>query len=66
MAEEARALGLRLLSRRWDDPPHTIERMDAAIGELAALRRIAVDAEDLQALQDVLAEFVDLRERIES
>jgi hypothetical protein len=66
VAEEARALGLRLLSRRWDDPPHTIERMDAAIAELAALRRIAVDAEDLQALQDMLAEFVGVRERIES
>jgi hypothetical protein len=66
VAEEARALGLRLLSRRWDDPPHTIERMDAAIAELAALRRIAVDAEDLQALQDVLAEFVGVRERMES
>ena len=66
VAEEARALGLRLLSRRWDDPPYTIERMDAAIVELAALRRVAVDAEDLRALQDVLAEFADLRDRIES
>ena len=66
VAEEARGLGLRLLSRRWDDPPHTIERIDVAIAELAALRRVAVDAEDLQALQEVLAEFAELRDRIES
>ena len=66
MAEEARALGLRLLSRRWDAPPHTIEHLDAAIAELAKLRRIAVDAEDLQALQEVLAEVADLRDRVES
>jgi hypothetical protein len=66
VAEEARALGLRLLSRRWDDPPHTMESVEAAVAKLAALRRVAVDAEDLQALQYVLAEFADLRDRIES
>ena len=26
-------MGLRLLSRRWDDPPHTLETVDGAIGE---------------------------------
>jgi hypothetical protein len=66
VAEEARSLGLRLLSRRWDDPPHTAESMDAAVAELAALRRVAVDAEDLAALEEVLAEFADLRDRLES
>jgi hypothetical protein len=66
VAEEARSLGLRLLSRRWDDPPHTSESMDAAVAELAALRRVAVDAEDLAALEEVLAEFADLRDRLES
>jgi hypothetical protein len=66
VAEEARSLGLRLLSRRWDDPPHSVESMDAAVAELAALRRVAIDAEDLAALEEVLAEFADLRDRLES
>lgn len=43
VAEEARALGLRLQSRRWDDPAHTIDTMDSAIAELAAMRKVAVD-----------------------
>ena len=66
VADQARALGLRLLSRRWDDPPHTIELMDTAIAELAGLRRIAVDSEDLQALQEVLAEITDMRRQIDT
>ncbi len=66
VADQARALGLRLLSRRWDDPPHTIETMDTAIAELAGLRRIAVDSEDLQALQEVLAEITDMRRQIDT
>lgn len=66
VADQARALGLRLLSRRWDDPQHTIETMDTAIAELAALRRIAVDSEDLQALQEVLAEITDMRRRLDA
>lgn len=66
VAEEARALGLRLLSRRWDDPAHTLETMDTAIGQLAALRRVAVDSEDLTALQDVLAELNEMRRQLES
>ena len=66
VADQARALGLRLLSRRWDDPPHTIETMDTAIAELAALRRIAVDSEDLQAVQEVLAEITDMRRQIDA
>ena len=40
VAEEARALGLRLQTRRWDDPAHTIDTMDAAIAELAACARL--------------------------
>ena len=66
VAEEARALGLRLLSRRWDDPAHTLETMDTAIGQLAALRRVAVDSEDLTALHDVLAELTEMRRQLES
>jgi hypothetical protein len=66
VAEEARALGKRLLSRRYDDPPHTIAIIDSGIAELAALRRVAVDAEDMQALQEVLAEFAEIRRRLES
>lgn len=65
VAEEARALGLRLLSRRWDDPPHTIDTMDSAIAELAALRRIAVDSEDVEALREVLAELAEMRRQLD-
>jgi hypothetical protein len=57
---------MRLLSRRWDDPAHTIETMDAAIAELAALRRVAVDSEDLDALQEVLAAITEMRRQLES
>jgi hypothetical protein len=66
VAEQARALGMRLLSRRWDDPPHTIETMDGAIAELAALRHVAVDSEDLEALQEVLAELAEIRRELET
>jgi hypothetical protein len=66
VAEEARAVGKRLLSRRYDDPPHTIATIDAGVAELAALRRVAVDAEDTQALQEVLAEFAEVRRRLDS
>jgi hypothetical protein len=65
VAEEARALGLRLQSRRWDDPPHTLDTMDSAIAELAALRHVAVDADDLVALQDVLAELSEMRRQLD-
>jgi len=57
---------MRLLSRRWDDPPHTIETMDSAIAELAALRHVAVDSEDLEAVQDVLAELTEIRGELET
>src|SRR4029077_13991954 len=64
IAEQARGLGLRLLSRRWDDPPHTIETMDSAIAELAAMRRVAVDSEDEQALREVLEEIAEMRREL--
>jgi hypothetical protein len=64
VAEEARALGLRLLSRRWDDPPHTIDTMDSAIAEIEVLRRVAVDSEDTEALQEVLAELTEMRTQL--
>lgn len=57
---------MRLLSRRWDDPPHTIDTMDSAIAELAALRHVAVDSEDLEALQEVLAELAEIRRQVET
>jgi hypothetical protein len=66
VADQARALGMRLLSRRWDDPAHTIETMDTAIAELAALRRVAVDSEDMDALEEVLAEITEMRRQLES
>ncbi len=66
VADQARGLGLRLLSRRWDDPPHTIDTMDSAIAELAALRHVAVDSEDIEALQEVLAELNEMRRQLES
>jgi hypothetical protein len=57
---------MRLLSRRWDDPPHTLDTMDSAIAELAALRHVAVDSEDLEALQEVLAELTEIRRQVET
>ena len=57
---------MRLLSRRWDDPPHTIETMDTAIAELAAMRRVAVDSEDVKALQQVLAEIAEMRRQLDA
>lgn len=66
VADEARSLGMRLRSRRWDDPPHTVETVDAAIGELAGLRRVAVDSEDLRAVREVLAEITELRRELDS
>jgi hypothetical protein len=65
VADEARALGLRLLSRRWDDAPHTVETMDSAIVELAALRRVAADSDDEQAVREVLVELTDMRRQLE-
>jgi hypothetical protein len=66
VAEQARALGMRMLSRRYDDPPHNITTIDAALEELATLRLVAVDSEDTQALEEVLDEFTEVRERLES
>ena len=66
VAEQARALRTRMLSRRYDDPPHTITSIDAAIEELAALQRVAVDSEDTEAVQEVLDEFTMVRDRLES
>jgi hypothetical protein len=66
VAEQARALAKRMLSRRYDDPPHSITSIDAAIEELAALNRAAVDSEDREALQEVLAEFTAVRGQLES
>jgi hypothetical protein len=66
VAEQARSLGSRLQSRRWDDPPHTIDTMDGAIAELAALRRVAVDSEDEQALQEVLAGLSEIRRQLDA
>ena len=57
---------MRLLSRRWDDPPHTLDTMDSAIAELAALRHVAVDSDDLEALQEVLAELTEIRRQVET
>jgi hypothetical protein len=40
--------------------------MDTAIAELAALRGIAADSDDLQALQEVLAEVTDMRRQVDA
>ncbi|HEY6469332.1 MAG TPA: hypothetical protein VI434_06160 [Candidatus Dormibacteraeota bacterium] len=66
VAEQARALAKRMLSRRYDDPPHSMTSIDAAIEELAALDRAAVDSEDRAALQEVLAEFTTVRDQLDS
>jgi hypothetical protein len=65
VADEARALGLRLQTRRWDDPAHTVDTMDSAIAELAALRKVAIGSEDLDALEEVLAELTEMRRQLE-
>jgi hypothetical protein len=65
VADEARALGLRLQTRRFDDAAHTVDTMDAAIAELAGLRKVAIDSEDLDALQEVLAELTEMRRQLE-
>ena len=39
--------------------------MDSAIAELAAMRKVAVDSEDLEALQEVLAELTEMRHQLE-
>jgi hypothetical protein len=66
VAEQARGLGTRLQSRRWDDPPHTMETLDAAIAELAALRRVAEDSEDDEAVQETLANLSEIRRQLEA
>jgi hypothetical protein len=66
VAGEARGLALRLQSRRWDDPAHTLDTMDAAIAELAGLQKVAVDAEDNDALQEVLAELTEMRRQLDT
>jgi len=38
--------------------------MDTAIAELAAMRRVAVDSEDEQALQEVLEEIAEMRREL--
>jgi len=40
--------------------------MDGAIAELAALRRVAVDSEDEQALQEVLAGLSEIRRQLDA
>ena len=66
VADQARALGLRMHTRRFDDPAHTVDTMDAAIAELAGMRKVAVDSEDLDALQEVLAELTEIRRQLDS
>jgi CRISPR/Cas system-associated exonuclease Cas4 (RecB family) len=39
--------------------------MDTAIAELAAMRRVAVDSEDEEALQEVLEEIAEMRRELE-
>lgn len=66
VAEQARGLAKRMLTRRYDDPPPTIASIDAAIEELAALSRAAADSEDRDALQEVLAAFTTVRGQLDS
>jgi hypothetical protein len=65
VADEARALGTRLQNRRYDDPAHTVDTMDAAFAELAGLRKVAVDSEDLDAVEEVLADLTEMRRQLE-
>jgi hypothetical protein len=66
VADQARALGLRLQHRRYDDAAHTVDTMDGAIAELAELRKIAVDSEDLDVLQEVLGELTEMRRQLDA
>ncbi len=43
-----------------------METLDAAIAELVALRRVAVDSEDDQALQETLANLSEVRRQFDA
>jgi hypothetical protein len=64
VADAARALALRLLSRRWDDPQRTVASVDAAIGQLEQLRAHSRDADDAGAIQEALQAAADVRREL--
>jgi len=66
VAAEARALALRILSRRWDDPPRTVESIDTAIAQLEQLRGQSRDAEDAEAIREALEAATDVRRELKA
>ena len=61
IAEHARALELRLLGRRWDDPALTPATIDAALTELESLQSDSNDADDARAIRDAVDAVARLR-----
>ena len=66
VADSARALAMRLLSRRWDDPPRTVASVDATIAQLEQLRAHSRDADDAGAIGEALQTAADVRRELEA
>jgi hypothetical protein len=64
VADSARALVLRLMSRRWDDPPRTVASVDATIAQLEQLRAHSRDADDAVAIRESLEAAADVRREL--
>jgi hypothetical protein len=66
VAESAKALAMRLLSRRWDDPPRTAASVDATISQLEQLRPHSRDADDALAIEEALQTAADVRRELKA
>jgi hypothetical protein len=64
VADSARALVLRLMSRRWDDPPRTVASVDATVAQLEQLRAHSRDADDAVAIRESLQAAADVRREL--
>jgi hypothetical protein len=64
VADSARALVLRLMSRRWDDPLRTVASVDATIAQLEQLRAHSRDADDSVAIRESLEAAADVRREL--
>jgi len=55
VAGEARALAQRMLSRRYDDPPHTLASIDEAIESEAQAQAICMSTRDFERAYSAFA-----------